>query len=339
MQAGELSRNSALADVLEVLAIEGEALFYRGELAAMIAAQSVEGGGHLVRDDLEAYRVELRRPLQTQFGGARLSFNPPPSSGGPLIAFALALWEGTAAGDSSGDDELLRLAKVMAATNRAREHDYDPHVFEPGVAARLLSGESIGEALRALVGESVHSRGTSHISVIDADGNVAALTSSNGEGCGTLLPDTGIMLNNMLGEEDLNPDGFHRWRTDRRLSSMMAPTVVEHRDYTIATGSGGSNRIRSAILQVLIKLIDRGWAVEEAVNSPRIHLEGGQLSVEPGCDEQALAGLEQAFPGCDHWQELNLFFGGAHTVVHHHREHRFSGAGDRRRGGVCLVLG
>jgi len=322
-----------------VLAIEGEALFYRGELATLIAAQSVDGGGHLGRDDLEAYRVEQRRPLEIRFGGARLSFNPPPSSGGPLIAFALALWERTAAGGSPGSDDLLRLARVMAATNRAREHYYDPAVFEPGVAARLLSDECIGEALQSLVGESVHSRGTSHISVMDGDGNVAALTSSNGEGCGTLLPGTGIMLNNMLGEEDLNPDGFHRWRTDRRLSSMMAPTVVEHRDYTIATGSGGSNRIRSAILQVLIKLIEGGWAVEDAVNSPRMHLEGGQLSIEPGFDEQVLGTLEQAFPGVDRWRELNLFFGGVHTVMHHHREHRFSGAGDRRRGGVCLVLG
>ena len=120
---------------------------------------------------------------------------------------------------------------------------------------------------------------------------------------------------------------------------MMAPTLVEHRDYTIATGSGGSNRIRSAILQVLIKLIDLGWEVERAVNSPRIHLEGSHLSIEPGFDQPVLDALESGWPGMEQWRENNLFFGGAHTLMHHHRGDRFSGAGDQRRGGVFLRLG
>lgn len=345
LKAGEQFRNPRMADVLEVLAIEGEALFYRGELGAMMLAQSRDGGGHLRRDDLEEYRVEMRAPLETRFGDARLLFNPPPSSGGALIAFALALWQaaghsgGRASAGWNGVQNQVKLARVMEATNLARERHYDPHLFEPGVAARLLSDDRIGEALQTLRGESVHSRGTSHISVMDGHGNVAALTSSNGEGCGYMLPESGIMLNNMLGEEDVNPHGFHQWRTDRRLSSMMAPTLVEHRDYTIATGSGGSNRIRSAILQVLLKLVDRGWDVETAVNSPRIHLEGSQLSVEPGFDDDVLAALEDAFPGIERWREHNLFFGGAHTIMHSHRDDRFSGAGDQRRGGVCLLVG
>jgi gamma-glutamyltranspeptidase/glutathione hydrolase len=341
LQAGERFTLPALADTLEVLAIEGDALFYRGELAAMIARQSRDGGGHLSRADLEAYRVQLRAPMVSHFGGARLLFNPPPSSGGPLIALSLALWQRHAAGRPAWGSSaaMTALAEVMQATNQVREQLYDPQAHQSGIAAQLLSDPVISAALKSLRGESLHTRGTSHISVMDGDGNVAALTCSNGEGCGYMLPGSGIMLNNMLGEEDLNRDGFHQWQTDRRLSSMMAPTLVEHRDYTIATGSGGSNRIRSAILQVLIQLIEYGWEVEQAVNSPRIHLEGRHLSMEPGFDVEVVQALERGWPGAEQWQHSNLFFGGAHTLMHHHRDDRFSGAGDHRRGGVFLRLG
>lgn len=341
LQAGERFRLPALADTLEVLAIEGAELFYRGELAAMIAQQSEQGGGHLSRADLEQYQVSLRAPLVSQFGDARLLLNPPPSSGGPLIALSLALWQrhGGSRPAWGSSAAMTALAEVMQATNQVRERLYDSQRHVPDIAAQLLSEPVISAALQSLRGEAPHSRGTSHVSVMDGDGNVAALTASNGEGCGSMLPGTGIMLNNMLGEEDLNPDGFHQWQPDRRLSSMMAPTLVEHRDYTIATGSGGSNRIRSAILQVLIKLIDYGWEVDAAVNSPRIHLEGDQLSIEPGLDEQVMDALEQRWPGAERWQQSNLFFGGAHTLMHHHRDDRFSGAGDQRRGGVFLRAG
>jgi len=341
LQAGETFHAAALADTLEVLAIEGEALFYRGELAALIAAQSVDGGGHLGLDDLEQYQVITRQPLLSHYRDTRLLLNPPPSSGGPLIALALALWQRHIEPPSGwgGARHIVALAEVMQATNEVREQLYDPHAHTAGIGTRLLSDEVIGAALRTLRGETFHSRGTSHISVMDGAGNVAALTASNGEGCGYMVPGSGIMLNNMLGEEDLNPDGFHQWRPDRRISSMMAPTLVEHRDYTIATGSGGSNRIRSAILQTLIKLIDLGWGVEQAVNSARIHLEGSHLSIEPGFDEPTLGALEAGWPGSERWQHNNLFFGGAHTLMHHHREDRFSGAGDQRRGGVFVSTG
>ena len=341
LQAGERFTLPTLADTLEVLAIEGAELFYRGELAAMIARQSRDGGGHLSRADLERYQVTLRAPLVSHFGDARLLLNPPPSSGGPLIALSLALWQRHAASRPTWGSSaaMIALAEVMQATNQVREQIYDSQLHDTGIAGVLLSDEVISAALQSLRGESPHSRGTSHISVMDGDGNVAALTASNGEGCGYMLPGTGIMLNNMLGEEDLNPDGFHRWRPDRRLSSMMAPTLVEHRDYTIATGSGGSNRIRSAILQVLIKLIDHGWEVDPAVNSPRIHLEGHQMSIEPGFDAEVVQALRQAWPGAELWQQNNLFFGGAHTLLHDHRDDCFSGAGDQRRGGVFAQLG
>jgi gamma-glutamyltranspeptidase/glutathione hydrolase len=191
------------------------------------------------------------------------------------------------------------------------------------------------EAYRAAVaGHPVNHRGTTHISAIDSAGNSASLTLSNGEGSGELLPDTGIMLNNMLGEEDLNPEGFNRWPCDVRVSSMMAPTLAEDHRHLIAIGSGGSNRLRTAILQTLSNLIDFHMSPEQAVNAPRMHFERGQLDIEPGFEEQALRALLSDFPEHRIWESHNLFFGGTHTVCWDGKT--FTGAGDPRRGGVFL---
>jgi gamma-glutamyltranspeptidase/glutathione hydrolase len=184
----------------------------------------------------------------------------------------------------------------------------------------------------SVAGHPVNTRGTTHISTIDSQGNSASLTLSNGEGSGQLLPGTGIMLNNMLGEEDLNPDGFNRWPLDVRVSSMMAPTLAESPNCLIAIGSGGSNRLRTAILQTLSNLIDFGMTPGEAVNAPRIHFERGQLDIEPGLADNALEALRETYPKHRVWNSHNLFFGGTHTVCWDGRH--FSGAGDPRRGGV-----
>lgn len=142
------------------------------------------------------------------------------------------------------------------------------------------------------------------------------------------------MLNNMLGEEDLNFGGFHHWQEGARLASMMSPAVVERADGTrLALGTGGSNRIRSAMTQVLVNLLDFGMSPEQAVQAPRMHLEGEMLSIEPGFGEAALAALTTAAPRHHLWPEKNLFFGGVHTVSVG-PDGAFDGAGDPRRGGV-----
>src|SRR5215217_5183341 len=115
---------------------------------------------------------------------------------------------------------------------------------------------------------------TTHLAVLDAAGGCATVTCSNGSCSGVIVPGTGMHLNNMLGEEDLNPLGFHRHEPGLRIPSMMAPTVVL-RDGTpeVALGSAGSNRIRSAILQTILEVVDAGLSAEEAVRRPRLHVE------------------------------------------------------------------
>ena len=182
-------------------------------------------------------------------------------------------------------------------------------------------------------------RGTTYISIIDDDGNAAALTLSNGEGAGYIIPETGIMLNNMLGEEDINPHGFHAWPMDVRMCSMMAPTlVVEPKGCLIALGSGGSNRIRTALVQVLSNLLDFEMPIGNAIASPRVHFEANLLNIEIGFDAGQVAELTAKFSTHKLWDERNLFFGGVHAARFDEVKDEFSAAGDPWRGGSARIL-
>lgn len=337
---GERVANPDYADFLEVLAIEGEDLYYRGEFSAAVDADCRANGGTLSRADFEAYELIPRDPLALDYGGVRLLTNPPPSTGGILIAFALQLFaHARGHGWTFGDlAHLQTLVRVMKLTNEARMESglheatssAEERLFDPGFLERYRA---------EVVGRPKAYRGTTHISVIDDAGNAAALTLSNGEGCGHVVPGTGVMLNNMLGEEDLNPAGFHAWTPDSRMSSMMAPTLIEDSAGCLtALGSGGANRIRTAILQVLINLIDFAMPLAEAVEAPRAHYEQGMLNLEPGFTESIVSALEAEWPNVKAWHERNLFFGGVHAVQADYSDGRMEGAGDPRRGGVALIL-
>ena len=165
------------------------------------------------------------------------------------------------------------------------------------------------------------------------------MTCSNGSGSGVFVPDTGVHLNNMLGETDLNPLGFHRHDPGVRVPSMMAPTVVlRDGEPEVALGSAGSNRIRSAILQVILAVVDGGMAAQEAVSRARIHFEDGVVEAEPGVDEESLRALEAEGRTVRRWSEQNLYFGGAQAVARDPRSGAFTGGGDPRRGGVAVVV-
>jgi gamma-glutamyltranspeptidase/glutathione hydrolase len=344
LRAGEIYRPPAMADALEALAREGRDLFYRGAIAAEIA-EACAAGGTLTMADLGNYEVVRRRPLTRDWRGARIFTNPPPSSGGPLIAFALAMLEdiGRPAGGPQDPEWLMCLADAMAVTNAARTGCGLDEGCDEARVTELLSDPVFAEYRAAMAGRALKQGGTTHVSVIDAEGNAAALSLSNGEGCGHVLP-CGIMPNNMLGEEDINPRGFHEWTPDTRISSMMAPTVVERGDgRLIALGSGGSNRIRTAILQVLLNVLGFDMGLRAAIEAPRIHFERGLLNVEAvgapgGFDSAAIAPFADSFANKERWDDFSMFYGGVHAVSLDPEGAEFDGAGDPRRGGVYLEV-
>jgi gamma-glutamyltranspeptidase / glutathione hydrolase len=335
IREGEILKLPDLADTLEALVKNGEDFFYDGDIARSISKIFSDEGGHLTRDDLRNYRIIKREPLKFTYRDGAVSINPPPASGGILVAFALKLLERVKADVPPFGSETYPdlLSQVQHMTNKARVDA----LAADQPAVKLLDPAYLERYRKEIAGRTAFYRGTTQISIEDSSGNLASLTSSNGEGCGVLIPGTGIMLNNMLGEQDLNPGGFHSWRPNQRLTSMMAPGILKMKGNTnIVFGSGGSNRIRTAILQVLINLVDFKMPLEEAVNSPRIHFEDGKLNAETGFAAEQITRLKKRCPEVKIWKEKSLFFGGVHCVSRGPRG--FKGSGDVRRGGISLVI-
>jgi gamma-glutamyltranspeptidase/glutathione hydrolase len=322
-RAGDRLANAELADFLETLPAHRARDFYGGDIARRIEADMHEGDGLLTAEDLATYRVVEREPLAVPYRGRRILTNPRPSFGGSLIALSLRLHEGLGPpGGWGGNTHLRHLAAVMVEVEALREATF----ANEGPLRRGAVETALARVRRA-------SGGTTHISVADGEGNAAALTLSNGEGSGYVVPGTGIMLNNMLGEDDLHPDGFHASPPGQRVSSMMAPTLVlSGGEVVLIVGSGGSKRIRTALVQVITAVVDHGFDVVDAVEAPRLHWDGECLQAEPGFDEAALASLESSWR-VNRWPERNLYFGGVHAA-----DPRGQAAGDPRRGGSGIVL-
>jgi len=327
LRQGETFRFAELAGALERFGAEGAEPFCRGEIAAALSGHVVERGGTLGPGDFAAYEPVERTPIGVDFRGTEVLTNPPPSSGGILIAYCLALLERL--GERSGPEQLVA---AMGAANDARGEAFAEALYDAGLETSLLDPGSLDATAGDLLGS------TTHISVLDGGGMCANVTCSNGSGSGVLVPGTGVILNNMLGEEDLNPLGFHAIAPGRRVPSMMAPTVVlRDGEIELGLGSAGSNRIRSAILQTIVRAVEQGMGAGEAVRAPRLHFEDGVLQAEPGIDEEALARIEARGTPVLRRPAINLFFGGVQAVAREHGSGALSGGGDPRRGGSVAV--
>jgi gamma-glutamyltranspeptidase/glutathione hydrolase len=351
LRRGDSFRFPALGDALERLGAEGPQSVYGHVAARHVCDWVSERGGALSAEDFAAYRVVERTPVEAHYRGRTVLTNPPPSSGGILIAYVLDLLERAGEPLDLADPDALALqAEAMEEAQRVRGGDFHERLHEQGFAERFLSGPHLDEAAERIAGRlRAHERApaqpgpsgsgsTTHISVIDADGNAASVTCSNGTGSGVIPPGTGVHLNNMLGEEDLNPLGFHRQPPGTRVTSMMAPTLVlRDGEVELSLGSAGSNRLRSAIMQVIRYVVDYGLDAPEAVARGRMHYEAGVLHLETGFDEAALAELERRDYHLLRWKGLNLFFGGTQAVYRDPATGDLSGGGDPRRGGAAVA--
>jgi gamma-glutamyltranspeptidase/glutathione hydrolase len=326
-----------LAATMELLADRGAGELYHGELGRALVASLREHGGLITERDLAEYRVVRRRPVLAAYRGHEFESNPPPSSGGVLIAHALRLLDRLDGDGRAGSAEAMRaLVEVMRAQTRVRaEPGFSGALHRGGLARRLAAREE--EAL-ARLGEpgapETAPRGTTHVSVVDGRRNAASLTLTTGSGSGMIVPGTGIHLNNMLGEFDLPGDP----RPATRLSSMMSPSIVSRDGVTrLVLGSAGSLRLRSAVLQVVVNVIGHAQPVGEALESPRIHFEEPHVHCEGGCDPDEVERLAAMGYDVVRWRRPNLFFGGV-AAVELRPDGTLDAAGDPRRGGEGIVV-
>jgi gamma-glutamyltranspeptidase / glutathione hydrolase len=339
LREGEVLFNPELAQALERLGSEGAEPFYHGDIAAAVSDWLSARGGSVTRAALAGYRALTRQPARMSYRDRVLLTNPPPSAGGTLLAYALGLLD-----RRPGPPALTQIVTAMQEAQAERTPEFLDGLCDDGFLERFLadrldgaSDPGAGRAGPDAGGGAARSASnlgsTTHISVLDGQGRACSVTCTNGEGSGVVVPGTGIHLNNIMGEQDLNPLGFHRHPAGRRMPSMMAPSVVTRAgEVELVLGSAGSNRIRSALLQTIVGVVDRGLDAAAAVRAPRVHFEDDVVYAEPGIDTEAL--LAEGRRVVD-FHERNLFFGGVQAVQQ--RGGELLGAGDPRRGGVAVA--
>jgi gamma-glutamyltranspeptidase/glutathione hydrolase len=152
-----------------------------------------------------------------------------------------------------------------------------------------------------------------------------------------VVPGTGIQLNNRLGEYDLVAGGPPT--PGRRLTSMMAPTVVVgETGPRLVVGSAGSVRLRGAIMQVVVNVVGHGLDVAAAIDAPRVHVDEPHVHCEGGFDTRELDRVAAWGYDVVRWRRRNLFFGGT-NAVEMLPDGELAAAGDARRGGAGVVVG
>jgi len=313
-EKGDLTRMEQFADFLDVLCREGERFFYEGEIARKIESGISEHGGFINQKDLLEYKVLDRAPIHFELNGFDVFTNPPPSAGGTILKLIFDnLWSEQLQEDKTGPQWLSLVCDTFQKVQEIRQ-----------------SAGKIEEYQKQMYPKSQWGS-TTHLSVVDEHGNAAAISTTNGQGSGFTVPGTQVMLNNMLGEGALFPLGFHTWEENTRVPSMMSPTVVRNpkTDTRIAMGTGGAGRIPYSIAQVMINLI-LGEGFGKAIDHPRVYLESGTLSHEPGIEIPAT--LPPMVNKVVSWEQNDMFFGGVHTVVK--SKDKIKAIGDKRRHGI-----
>lgn len=317
---GELFVQPELAEALTLVAEQGPKALYGGELGAAIVEAIAADGGFMTLDDLRAYRAELRAPIVSEAFGWTVSSNPPPAIGGATLVHLQSLLE-----QADLSDPVARLSAFVNALRTAlgvrRERYADPDEVAAAVAEVLAN-------LRPGRGETTHS------SAADADGYVCAVTESAGYGAGLVVQ--GVLLNNTLGEEELNPLGVHRLPPGARCHSNMAPTIARGPGRTVALGSPGADRIVGAIAQTLLRVALDGDSLAAAVTAPRAHVdlrpEGERLCFEPGLPGEAIKGFIHR-----PYEDIHMYFG-AVQAAEVRADGRVDAAHDPRRSGASLIV-
>ena len=348
VREGDVVRQPELATSIELIAERGPAVLYSGELARAMVDHQHRHGGSLTMSDLAGYRPVWRRPLTSPAQRARAGHEPAallrrradrahagrPRGHRPRAVPGLRPRASGAGRDDAADRGRRRDREFVRLLHRGR---LAAHMLDP--AAIAAAQREVRAALASpptAMATMASDRGTTHVSVVDGEGNAAAFTASNGSHSGVIVPGTGLHLNNMMGEEDLAA-GRHL-RPGVRLTSMQAPTVLDRGGRVrLVVGSSGSNRLRSAITQVIVNVIDHGMSVADAVSFPRVHVEQDRLDCEGGFDPGQLELLEQAGERLVRFDGLNLYFGGANAVACH-GDGRLTAAGDPRRDCFGIVL-
>lgn len=327
---GDLVHIEGLAESLEIIAAEGPESFYTGTIGVRLVALMEERGGRITARDLEGYAAVVREPILIGVGKWEIATNPPPAIGGAVLAAMMLLIDASDFEEWSASGSRV-MAEIQRAVLAFRAAELDGADDAPVAAVRLLDRARLGDYHRLN-----DSGSTVHVSAVDTAGLACAITTSAGYGSGVMVPETGLWLNNSLGEVELFPNGTGMFLPGHRLPSNMAPTVARAANGSVlAVGSPGASRITTALAQVLMNYMVLGMSVTEAVGHARLHVEAFEgrptIAHEPGIPVEAFDDFAiRRFP------DRSMYFGGVGLAMYDPDAGLFETADPRRSGATAV---
>jgi gamma-glutamyltranspeptidase / glutathione hydrolase len=306
LEAGSRLVMGDYAETLRLIAREGPAALYGGQLGCIVADHIGGAGGFLARGDLAAYRTIERAPVRGTYRGYEITGPPPPSSGGVHVIEMLNILEGydiAALGFGSPDAlHLVAEALKIAFADRAAA-TADPAFIAVPVAALIDKGYAAERRARidlaraqswgagVAAGESPN---TTHVTIADGAGNIVASTQTINSlfGARFMVPGTGIVPNNYMYLFDPHPGKALSIAPGKRITTSMSPLMaLRDGKPAFALGLPGGLRIFGSAMQALLNLIDHGMSLQEAVEAPRLWTQGGPVEIEDGFPEPVRAAL------------------------------------------------
>ena len=309
MQPGDLVRYPDLAESLALIAKEGPDAFYRGAIAQAIEAEMVSGGGLITREDLGKYEVRVTPALTGQYRGLELAFSPGATGGTTALEMLNILAEFPPAKAAQAATASVDALHVRAMACKQAFLDRFEHLGDPAVVtapwARLVSrpyaADVAAEIKRRRMAPARRGPGagqavdcTTHIGAIDRQRNMVSLTHTAVSlwGSRVVVKGTGILLNNGMIWFDPEGGRANSVAGGKRVLTNMVPALAFKRGAPYLTvGAPGGRAIVSAIPQVLAGLVDGRGSLQDAVETPRLHTEGGDVLVSTRVGSAVLAGL------------------------------------------------
>lgn len=307
-QAGDIITNPDLADTLELIAEKGESEFYTGSIAQKIVDSVQKHGGHLTMEDFANYEIAVGEPVHGTYRGYDIYSSNLPSSGGTIIIELLNILENFDVG--SMDPESAEYFHLLSETMKLGFADRTKYMGDPAyvdVPSAGLMNKEYAAGLAASIDLTAsqtyeagdpwpyESESTTHYSIIDAAGNMVAVTKTVDAtfASGLVAEGTGILLNDTLYDFSTDPDSPNVVAGNKRPLSSMSPTLVlKDGQPFLSLGAPGTTRIITGVTQVISKVIDHGMDIEEAINAVRMHDDFGTLILENRISDEVKAQLE-----------------------------------------------
>jgi gamma-glutamyltranspeptidase/glutathione hydrolase len=339
-----------LADTLRTIIRRGISEFYTGEIAGKIVRDVQAGGGLVSAADLERFHPTLREPVHGRFKDLEIISAPPPSAGGIIILQTLKMLENIDQKLKHNSPETLHfMSEALMRANTSTALVCDPDFSSVPVGA-LVSDEHCSRLSSSIppdrasvtipvtdISQHLNSC-TSHLSVIDSEGNVAALTESVEcyFGSGVVVSDTGVLLNDTMHDFDPRPGRLNSVGPGKVPMSSMSPTIVlKDGKPLIVAGSAGGPRIPSSTLQVLLNVTEFGIPIEDAVAAPRIHVKDNLVQAEGRIAPKTIEALRKMGHRVQTRRSMEMYFGGVHAASSNHETGELEGGADPRRDGAA----